>query len=386
MSSQPADPTIEERERVIELVRQHGWNATAFQTLESGYSYWFAGADACVAYVDTGSAWVAAGAPIAAPEALARVAAAFVASASAAGKRCCFFGSEDRLRVAAQATLSSFCVGEQPVWRPSDWTRTVLEGKSLREQLRRARAKGVRTRRLTAAELELEPIRAAIADVAERWLRTRRMERLDFLVKLEPFALADERCCFVAEQGGRVVAFALLAPVPARRGWLLENLVRDPAAPNGTAELLVDGVMRWAAASGAEWLTLGLAPLSGDVARPLRLARRAGRFLYDFRGLRAYKAKLGPRAWCAIFVSHPDDQSALVALFDVLVAFSGVGLVRFAARSLALRLQCALFQSRPWPTSTTSGTARSITRSIFSRMSRMAVSTSASGTSNTSSS
>ena len=59
--------------RVLDLLRQHGWNATSFQVLEPGFEYWF-DADACVAYVDTGRAWVAAGAPIEAIEENERIA------------------------------------------------------------------------------------------------------------------------------------------------------------------------------------------------------------------------------------------------------------------------------------------------------------------------
>ena len=29
------------RDRALELVRRYGWNATAFQTLEEGYRYFF---------------------------------------------------------------------------------------------------------------------------------------------------------------------------------------------------------------------------------------------------------------------------------------------------------------------------------------------------------
>src|SRR6185369_738654 len=53
--------------RVLPLLRRHGWNATSFQSLEEGFRYDFQGPDACVPYVDTGRAWVAAGAPIASP-------------------------------------------------------------------------------------------------------------------------------------------------------------------------------------------------------------------------------------------------------------------------------------------------------------------------------
>ena len=30
-----------ERERVLGLLRRHGWNSTSFQVLEQGFAYWF---------------------------------------------------------------------------------------------------------------------------------------------------------------------------------------------------------------------------------------------------------------------------------------------------------------------------------------------------------
>ena len=48
-----------EQERALAFVKRHGWNATSFQCLEPGMRYWFdTELDACVAYADTGSAWV----------------------------------------------------------------------------------------------------------------------------------------------------------------------------------------------------------------------------------------------------------------------------------------------------------------------------------------
>ena len=60
-----------ERRRVLAMLRRHGWNATSFQVLEPGFQYWFPDDDACVAYVDTGAAWIAAGAPLTTKERLA---------------------------------------------------------------------------------------------------------------------------------------------------------------------------------------------------------------------------------------------------------------------------------------------------------------------------
>src|SRR5262245_60467319 len=62
----PSPPEDQDgRERVLALLERHGWNATSFQIMERGFHYWFDGDDACVGYVDTGQAWVAAGPPIA---------------------------------------------------------------------------------------------------------------------------------------------------------------------------------------------------------------------------------------------------------------------------------------------------------------------------------
>jgi phosphatidylglycerol lysyltransferase len=323
----------EQRERAHELVRRHGWNATSFQTLEQGYRYFFE-ADGYVAYVDTGRAWVVAGAPIAPPAQIVPVLTAFLQSAEGARRRVCLFATEQRLLDAAGAQLRSLRIGEQPVWDPQEWTEILKRRRSLREQLRRARAKGVTVREVAASELQGGDTRERIARVAQRWQNARGMAPMDFLVRLELFSFTEDRRCFVAEQAGRVVGVAGVVPVPARPGWFIEDLVRDPSAPNGTAEALIDSVMRWAGEQGCNWLTLGLAPLAGDVSPLLRTARSSGKFLFDFNGLQSYKAKLQPEAWLPIFLSYPPTQGGVVSLIDALSAFTRTGFWGFGLRTL----------------------------------------------------
>jgi phosphatidylglycerol lysyltransferase len=321
------------RERALALVQQHGHNVTAFQALEQGYRYHF-GRAGCVAYVDTGSAWVVAGAPIAPAHEIPLLLAEFLREAGRAGRRCCLFGTERRLLDMAGDALGSFCIGELPVWDPRAWEQTLARRSSLREQLRRARAKGVRIRELSPQELKAGPTQRSIALLAERWLASRRLAPLDFLVRLELFELAEHRRCFVAERDGELLGVAGLVPVPARGGWFVEDLLREPGAPNGTGELLVDHVMRWAAEQHCNWLTLGLVPLAGGVGPVLRAARRGGRRFYDFDGVRSYRAKLEPSQWLPIYLSYPRGQSAALALLDALGAFTGDGFRRFSLRWL----------------------------------------------------
>jgi phosphatidylglycerol lysyltransferase len=315
----------EGRRRVLDLVFRYGWNATAFQTLGTGYQYFFRG-DGCAAYVDTGSAWVAAGSPISASARLREVAVGFVEAARQAGRRCCFFGSEKRFVLAAGQALSALPIGEQPVWDPRDWARTLDRHARLRYALRHAHCKGVRVRHLMQGALAAsDRLRAATADLTSRWLAARRMPPMGFLLRVEPDAFPEQRRCFLAEWDGHLIGLVYVVPVPERRGWFIEHMVRAPHAPNGTMELLVDAVMRWASEQGCSWLTLGLAPLSGDIPLLLRVARKRMAFLYNFEGLHRFKAKLRPSEWHPIYLSYPAAQGAFLSIVDVLAAFAKKG-------------------------------------------------------------
>ena len=322
-----------DRARVLELLRRHGWNATSFQVLEPGFRYWFHGDNACVAYVDTGRAWVVAGAPIAPFENFREVTTAFVAAAAGAGRRVAFFATESRFH----ETLGwrALRIGDQPVWSPDDWNATLASSRSLREQLRRARAKGVLVRPLEPAEFEAgHPTRARLDGLIALWLAARPMAPMGFLVQVHPYAFPEERRCFVAEMDGRLVGFLGVIPVYARGGWFFEDFLGDPAAPNGTIECLIDAGMRAAVAERVPYVTLGLVPLVGEVTPWLRAFRRWGRALYDFDGLRAFKAKFKPRAWDPIWLAHPPRVPGWTATLDALAAFSRGGLLDFGVRTL----------------------------------------------------
>jgi phosphatidylglycerol lysyltransferase len=314
---------------MFDLVQRHGRDTVSFQGLESGYDYFFDGDDAVVAYVDTGGAWVAAGGPIAPADRLTEVARRFAEAAEDHGRRACFFAAEQYLA----EHLSSLLIGEQPVWHAARWDEILAGASSLRYQLRRARKKDVAVRRIDARELAPgTPLRLQLDDLELHWQATHRMAPMRFLVQLEPLAFASERVLFVAERGGQLVGLASAVPVYAKKRLFLEDFVRSPGAPNGTVELLVDAVMRCTPQLGMPELTLGLAPLSGGVARWLRFAKWIGGPLYDFDGLRAFKAKLRPHAWEPVYLCTPGNR--LAALRDSLRAFAGGSLLGFASRSL----------------------------------------------------
>jgi phosphatidylglycerol lysyltransferase len=327
-----------ERRRVLAVLRRHGWNATSFQVLEPGFRYWFADDDACVAYVDTGHAWIAAGAPLTDGARLREVAEGFRRRALASGRRVAFFAVEQR--VVDALPWHALLIGEQPEWEAQRWPEALRGSSGLREQLRRARAKGVTVRTATRDELvsSTAPLRRQLEAMVAQWLARHEMAPMGFLVQVDPLTLLEEHRVHLAEQEGRLVGFLTAAPIFARPGWLLQNLIRAPDAPNGTTELLVDHAMRDAGAGveseGSPMVTLGLAPLAGQVVPALRLARSAGSVLFDFEGLRAFKARLRPTRWSPIHLVHPPGQGALRTMRDVLEAFARGRLLTFGLRTL----------------------------------------------------
>ncbi len=238
-----------ERERVLALLRRHGWNSTSFQVLEPGFRYWFDRDDACVGYVDTGRAWVVAGPPIAPADRLAEVAARFADAAP----RCRSLHRMVRHRAAfsSATTWPALRIGDQPVWSPAARRPASSRGQEP-ARATTARAGQGRDRARDRARRELaadHPARAQVETLIVRWLASRPIAPMGFLV-VDPFTFPAERRYFVAEREGKVLAFLGIIPIYARDGWFFEDFLRDPDAPNGTVGLLVGAGMHAAAAAG----------------------------------------------------------------------------------------------------------------------------------------
>ncbi len=339
-------------ERVLHLLKRHAAQATSFQILEPGYRYWFhASGDACVAYTQALGARVTVGEPVAAAEAMPEVVRAFIDDAARAGRRVRFFHVSEAF--VTRTGLASTHVGEQPEWDPAHWEHTLKTTRSLREQLRRAQNKGVSTRSLSATDIaEGKPERLRLEGLIQRWLASRGMHELKFMVLVHPFSFPEERRYVIAERAGELVGLAVAVPIYALNGWFVEDLLRDPSAPNGTAELLVDAMMRAFAEQGVRYATLGLSPLTGDVSPLLAFTRDTTARLYNFGGVRAFKEKLKPQSWQPVYLAYPKRELGPLALRDVLAAFAPGGLVRFGLntliheRSLATGLLAVLLV--PW--------------------------------------
>jgi phosphatidylglycerol lysyltransferase len=343
-----AAPFSSDLDRALALVLRYGWNATAYQILNPGIRHWFwLEGDAVVGYVRTWRMWVAAGAPVCAPDQLGAASTAFEATAAAHGARVCYFGADARLR-AEQPGYSEMLLGAQPVWDPAGWPAIIENKSSLRAQRNRARNKGAHVSEWSG---EHAAASAALRRCLDEWLQTRGLPAMHFLVEPETLGRLMDRRVFVAEREGDAVAFLVASPIPARNGWLVEQLVRGVDAPNGTATLLIDAAMRALAADGATYVTLGLSPLSRRATtstdNPLWLrlllgwVRAHGRRFYNFEGLERFKTKFCPDRWDPITALSNERAPTPLTLRAIADAFSGEGVspVLFVGGALVDALQ-----------------------------------------------
>lgn len=306
---------------------RHLRSAVAGRAFAPSMRWWAAGDGTGVAYYDTGSAWVAVGEPLAPRADCAAVARCFVSAAADAQRRASFFGVESAIDGLAHLEL-----GSQPFFAIAAWDRTLADHRSLRAQLRRARNKGVVTRCIRADELaQGTRLRSSLDRALEAWASARGMEPLQFVVAVDPVRAWDPQLHLGAFVDDDLVGLISAAYLPASRTWIVEHIVRTPGAPNGCAEMLLDGVFR--SVQMGEWVTLGLAPLSGS-APWQRLARWVARPLYDFGGLQAFKSRLHPQAWRPVWLAYPPRSAAPIAVVDSLRAFAGGSLLGFACRTL----------------------------------------------------
>ncbi len=329
-------PGAGDRARALALLRRYGWDSTSFQILDGACRLWFA-EDAVVAYADTGRTLVGAGAPVCSPERASSVARNFASAAAGSGRAAAFFAVSERF--AAESGLASIAIGEVGAWSPQDWPEVLSRTPSLREQLRRGRAKGLS---IEPAGACLAALRPALRALRLRWSEGHRMAPMDFLARPASFdpELARERELLVAWRGRRPVGYVCLSPIYARRGALVQEWVQDVDAPNGTAELLLDAAFRRAAEHDLDYATLGLSPLAGRLPPWLAAARALGRPWFDFEGLCRFKAKFRPQRLEAVALAGTGlPIPALVV--ESLRAFAGGSFARFGAATLRRHLAVA---------------------------------------------
>jgi phosphatidylglycerol lysyltransferase len=227
--------------------------------------------------------------------------------------------------------LSLIKIGEEARVPLTGFSLEGRERKKLRHAYRRAVDAGARFEVVPAAAVTA--LLPELREVSDEWLRAKRAREKGFsLGRFDP-AYLEKLPLAVVRQGERIAAFANLWRGGDRAELSIDLMRHRESAPPGVMDYLFLELMLWGSAEGYRWFNLGMAPLSGLEARALAplwsrlgaLVFRHGEQLYNFQGLRQYKAKFDP-VWEPRYLACPGGLGGLVlprVLGDVAALISG---------------------------------------------------------------
>ena len=279
-------------------------------------------------YAVQGRSWVVLGDPVGPPESHYGLVRAFLTRCGQFGGVPVFYEiGAARLHLYADFGLRFVKIGEAA---RVDLQRFTIDGPSgcrHRQALRRIERAGGSFRVLAADDVvaRLPELRA----VSEGWLAERSAAEKGFSLGFFDETYLARFPVAIIERNGEILAFANLWAGAGRSELSLDLMRHRKDAPAEVMESLVVHLMQWGQQHGYRHFVLGMAPLSGVEASPVAsLWNRLGSFVYEygeaiynFQGLRAFKAKFHPD-WEPHYLAYPGglrlprimaDVSALVA-------------------------------------------------------------------------
>lgn len=301
----------------------HGYNAHSLVSIAPGARLWSCPqVDGAITYNEFGKVWLVPGDPLAHPDNVAELTRRFVEAARAEGRFAAFMPATARFaRQAAPLGLHAVKIAAAPYFDLTTWAPRGDRAKKARAGVNQARRAGVRVVEVSGAD---ETLKRETALLCRSWLKARRCAvKLGWLFELDPFQHAARKKFFTArDKAGKLIGFLAASPIPARDGWYLEDVLRLPSAPPGTADLLVVEALSRLQADGAKLATLGTSPLAreGDhdpeicehefVENVLRIITSCFSAFYNFEGLRRFKTKFAPSWWESEYILFPRDVLA----------------------------------------------------------------------------
>jgi lysylphosphatidylglycerol synthetase-like protein (DUF2156 family) len=295
---------------LLRLQTLYGYNPYSLASIARGALVWSTpDIDGCVIYRESGRVWLVAGDPLAPLEDMPELARQFARFAKRKNRVVAFVpASAEFARQINPDDFTVVKVGASPYFDLKTWNPRGDCAKKLRAGVNQARRAGVEVEMISDTLDEL--VKRETAQLCMSWLSSRRSATtFGWLMALDPFLHFEYKKYFAAHVKGKLVGFLAASPIPARRAWYLEDVLRQPDAPQGTATLLVVEALSKLKAEGVTLATLGTSLFATDgpndvpgtehrvIERALRLASQSLKGFYNFEGLRRFKGKFVPSWW-----------------------------------------------------------------------------------------
>ncbi|MFD2175909.1 bifunctional lysylphosphatidylglycerol flippase/synthetase MprF [Rhodobacter lacus] len=329
VASRPALPTVAEIDRATAIVRGQDIADANLVRMGDKPLLFSASGRSFLMYGVQGRSWIALLDPVGDAQDFPELVWRFIETAAACGGRAVFYQiSPALLSACADAGLRAYKMGECALIDLAGFTLSGRRNAGHRAAWNRGQREG-----LDFAMIPPEDVPAVMADlhrVSQAWLAQHAAREKRFsLGAFDPAYVAAQPVA-VLRKAGEIIAFATVAVTETKAEATVDLMRFAPDAPDGTMDYLFLCLFEHLRAEGFARFNLGMAPLAGLTRHELApvwdhlgavLFEHGERF-YNFRGLRAFKAKFHPR-WEPRYLAVAGPAGAALALMDAALLIGG---------------------------------------------------------------
>ncbi len=285
--------------------------------------------DAFIMYGVQGRTWIALFDPVGERKAFRELVWRFVEAAREAGCRPVFYQiSPALLPSCADTGLRAFKLGELAVVDLTAFDLKGGKGANLRQTASRAARDG-----LTFSVLQPGDAPGVVDDLAtvsDAWLAHHKTREKGFSLGAFDRDYVCSQPVAILRRENRIVAFATIMVTDTRAEGTVDLMRFAADAPKGSMDFLFVRILEHLRDAGYKRFNLGMAPLSGMSKRSVapvwdRIGGAVfehGERFYNFKGLRAFKAKFSPE-WEPRYLAVSGSIGPLIALLDSTLLISG---------------------------------------------------------------
>ena len=312
-------PDERERKAVCALIKGYGKNSISYFALGEEKSYFFStSGKAIISYVLAGNVAVVAGDPIGPEEELPSITRQFMTFCHKQDWAPVFWQVRNDLAdLYHTAGLHLLKIGEDAVIHTDTFTLKGGAMANVRTSAKRAEKDGLRVvfyrGQITNAEqlFQMEMISRA-------WLANKGSSEMGFSMgHFDTHVDTEQVSALAVDSTNRVHAFVTFIPIYGRHGWGLDLMRRSEQCAPGTMELLLACSIDYLKKSGAEMVSLGLAPLGNVNQDDVSFLDSSVEFLtHRFGNLRQsqslfkFKQKFQPH-WESRYLAFPHTLTLL---------------------------------------------------------------------------
>jgi len=312
----------------LPLVKRYGFNSfSALLLYDDVTSYHFTTCEGFVGYRQARKLLIVFGEPMCDPADYRVATAEFAEFCTKTGKQALFIccGQEFKDKV-EEIGFSSIRIGEDFIFDTATYAPKGDKGKMIRLARNHALKAGAVVKEYDHSKGPNPGLEREFAEVADRWLKQNNRFKAHIL-NLNLFDHRELKRYFYAEVNGKPVAFISCVPIYARDGILLEDAIRDPAAPYGVIELITLAIIDDLKLHGGKMCTFGISPRLdvNGLSGPSRLVAHIGMWfankLFNLHKLYHFRKKFHTTAAEPSYLLKYPEGFGLIDLAQILTSF-----------------------------------------------------------------